>query len=240
MTLAAQLTSTWGESGDIELLRWLHARKLFINSSTTNGAASSGNLDVVRFLHSLGDDSTNIDDSAVYSAASNGHVHVLEFLMQQSEWDLSDAFEDAYEAAASTAVGHFHVVQYLHERSQVHGEPNRRGCAANGHLDIVRFLLENRIGRCSRAALTKAAQNGHLEVVQFLCANAGRSARMRLSRTSWRAAAWTSSKFCVRVRSTTWWGLQCRLQSSSARSTFSSFCTRSLRQCVRAEGFIIP
>ena len=40
--------------------------------------------------------------------------------------------------------------------------------AANGHLDCIRFLHQNRNEGCTTAAMDGAARNGHFEVVQFL------------------------------------------------------------------------
>ncbi|KAH9111082.1 hypothetical protein LEN26_013550 [Aphanomyces euteiches] len=40
--------------------------------------------------------------------------------------------------------------------------------AGRGHLDLVRYLYENGLGRSTTAAMSQAARNGHLEVVKFL------------------------------------------------------------------------
>ncbi|TYZ67592.1 hypothetical protein PybrP1_003361 [[Pythium] brassicae (nom. inval.)] len=157
-----------GERGDIEMLRWLHKRKVFISSDSAAGAASSGNLDVLLFLHSLGPESTSIDYKAILSAADSDHLHVLAFLMLQREWDLSKWFQDAYKAAAGT--GQLHIIQYLHESGVRCTKFPIDEAAENGHLDTVRYLYVNRIGRFSRDALTRALENGHLDVVRFLCA----------------------------------------------------------------------
>ncbi|ETI56920.1 hypothetical protein L915_00644 [Phytophthora nicotianae] len=42
---------------------------------------------------------------------------------------------------------------------------------ANGHLDILEWLQENRQEECSTSAMDEAAANGHLKVVQWLGAN---------------------------------------------------------------------
>ncbi len=40
--------------------------------------------------------------------------------------------------------------------------------AANGHLEVVRWLHANRTEGCTTSAMDDAAKNGHLEVVQWL------------------------------------------------------------------------
>jgi len=40
--------------------------------------------------------------------------------------------------------------------------------ARNGHLEVVKFLHENRTEGCSFAAMDLAAENGHMEVVEYL------------------------------------------------------------------------
>lgn len=43
--------------------------------------------------------------------------------------------------------------------------------AKNGHLEVVKWLHENRTEGCSIDALERAAENGHLEIVKWLCEN---------------------------------------------------------------------
>ena len=43
--------------------------------------------------------------------------------------------------------------------------------ASNGHLEIVRWLSENRTEGCTRYAMSRAAENGHLEIVKWLHEN---------------------------------------------------------------------
>ena len=40
--------------------------------------------------------------------------------------------------------------------------------AENGHLDVVKFLHENRDEGCSKDAMDDAAKNGHIDVVEYL------------------------------------------------------------------------
>lgn len=74
---------------------------------------------------------------------------------------------EAMDGAAAN--GHLDVVQWLHENRQ-------EGCsiramnhaALNGHLEVVKWLHEVRRGSCTNSAMDNAAKNGHLEMVKFL------------------------------------------------------------------------
>ncbi|KAF1783525.1 Ankyrin repeat-containing domain [Phytophthora cactorum] len=68
--------------------------------------------------------------------------------------------------------GHIEVVKWLHDN-------RREGCtvdamnlaARNGHLDVVKWLHLNRTEGCTTAAMDCAADRGHLDVVQWLAEN---------------------------------------------------------------------
>ncbi|KAI8851629.1 ankyrin repeat-containing domain protein [Chytridium lagenaria] len=67
------------------------------------------------------------------------------------------------------ARGHLEVLRYLHDN-------RKEGCtktamdraAANGHLDVVKFLHNERNEGCSKRAMNRAAAGGHIDVVKFL------------------------------------------------------------------------
>ncbi|GAB9477465.1 hypothetical protein Gpo141_00014543, partial [Globisporangium polare] len=42
---------------------------------------------------------------------------------------------------------------------------------ANGHLEVIKFLHENRGDDCTTTAMDEAATNGHIEVVEYLNRN---------------------------------------------------------------------
>ncbi len=78
--------------------------------------------------------------------------------------------DDAMDYAAR--YGHLDVIKWLHE--------NRiEGCtpyamlwaSANDHLDVIKFLHENREEGCSVWAMNRAAASGHLHIVKWLHEN---------------------------------------------------------------------
>ena len=68
--------------------------------------------------------------------------------------------------------GHLEVVKWLHENRQ-------EGCtidamnwaAGRGHLDVMKWLHENRQEGCTTGAMDYAAEEGHLDVVKWLHEN---------------------------------------------------------------------
>ncbi len=67
---------------------------------------------------------------------------------------------------------HLDVVKWLHQNRKEGCTTNAMDLAANnGHLDVVKWLHRNRREGCTKAAMTGAAGNGHLEIVEWLHRN---------------------------------------------------------------------
>ncbi|XP_048476437.1 ankyrin repeat and death domain-containing protein 1A-like isoform X3 [Rhincodon typus] len=111
-------------------------------------AAENGQLDVVTYLHALGCDHQFQDkerNSCIHLAAGQGHVHVLENLIQ-------GIFSESKNKAGQTAL---HLA------------------AEGGHFNCVKLLLDNQCQinvRCSQNlnALHYAVKQGHKDVCHLL------------------------------------------------------------------------
>ena len=65
--------------------------------------------------------------------------------------------------------GHLEIVKWLHENRTEGCTTAAMNCAArNGHLEVVKWLHENRTEGCTEWAMDLAAENGHLDVVKWL------------------------------------------------------------------------
>ncbi|KAK1941013.1 putative ankyrin repeat protein [Phytophthora citrophthora] len=160
-----------------------------ISSQTMLKASKKGYLDVVQWLYTeFGDDpdidlfSRGLTDSlAMDSAASNGHLSVLQYvhevqLAMKSKKRKRDDTQGrtipecsikAMDGAARN--GHLPVVQWLHNnRSEGCSVEAMNGAASNGHLEVVEWLFTNRSEGCTTFAMDSAAENGHLDVVKYL------------------------------------------------------------------------
>jgi hypothetical protein len=74
-----------------------------------------------------------------------------------------------YSLEYPAANGNLEMVKWLSANCKIY--PSNRAidvAAGNGHLEIVQWLYENRFGGCTNAAMNWAAENGYLETVQWL------------------------------------------------------------------------
>jgi hypothetical protein len=68
--------------------------------------------------------------------------------------------------------GHLHVVKFLTEKKVGKASLEAMNSSArSGHLELVKYLHYNRTEGCTKSAMDCAAENGHLEVVKFLAEN---------------------------------------------------------------------
>ncbi|ETW01451.1 hypothetical protein H310_06965 [Aphanomyces invadans] len=159
-------------------------------------AAAHGNLPaVVHLLHAKYSDVFGWMPAMV-AAASHGHLHVLEYLVEMMHGRRTSCSMAVVNAAA--AAGHVHIVQWCHEQkhqtwgseaftvaaahghvrvlSYMHHTRPRCGstgaamdaATTNGQLDALKFLHEHRDGGCSANALDRARRNGHNRVVEYI------------------------------------------------------------------------
>jgi ankyrin repeat protein len=135
------------EEGELEMVKWLVAKKLDLTSTDSAGwtpllrASAAGRTDVVKFLLAQG---AQLDDNALFPAAANGHVALVELLLE------SGAKPDAVSVGleSSTVLGH---------------------AAASGRIDVVKLLHEKGASvKKDTGVLHAAAFRGHREVVAFL------------------------------------------------------------------------
>nr|CCA20758.1 conserved hypothetical protein [Albugo laibachii Nc14] len=122
--------------------------------------------------------------AALHGAAASGQLEVVQWMLQFPGID-SAAVDDDHQTPLHYAAfyGHLEVVQALVEHGVPLDIPDKFGrlvhCSAalNGHLDVVRYLLEecenpidmNAIDEYGGTCLHWAASRGRKEVVQYLC-----------------------------------------------------------------------
>lgn len=76
---------------------------------------------------------------------------------------------DAMDLAASN--GHLEVVKYLHENKQSCSKKAIDEAASSGHLDVIKFLHENRTEGCTTQAIVNAIEHQQEETAKFLNEN---------------------------------------------------------------------
>jgi len=136
------------EAGDLELVKWLVARKADLKSLDVRGwtpltrAVEAGQVDVAKFLLSQG---ARADDGSLFRAAARGHVTLVELLLERGA-DRDAVFDHrGYTALGYAATeGKIEVVKLLHGKgASVKKDVGILHTAAfRGHREVVAFLLD--------------------------------------------------------------------------------------------------
>ncbi|KAI3829614.1 hypothetical protein L1987_03741 [Smallanthus sonchifolius] len=139
-------------------------------------AGSHGNLDVLRFLITLGCDPDTADYNgwtALHCAANNGHVEAVDFLLSSCNY-VKYAVNKEGRTAFNLAVenGHTDLYDMLHLGDVLHR------AARKGDVDVMRKCLAegakvNGKDQNGWTALHKAAFKGHVEGVRVLLNHGG-------------------------------------------------------------------
>ena len=131
-------------------------------------AASHGNLKLIQWLHSPGNEYSSSPPSVeiVYNAAINGHIHVIQWAFSNGV-PPSDATRACTYAAAN---GQLRCLKYL-KKCGVDWDASVCSFAAmKGHLDILQYAKSKNCP-CSSQASAWAGANGHFEVLKWLYDN---------------------------------------------------------------------
>ncbi|TMW58657.1 hypothetical protein Poli38472_010216 [Pythium oligandrum] len=182
--------------GRLEILEWLSKQDekatWLQDPWLLDAALASCKLEVVQWVHKkfCGSNSMIVQTQSLDAVASRGALDLLQWTL--SAYPTSELSTDAQQPTAiwrwsstctkkwtegcttramdkAAANGHLEVVKFLHE-SRTDGCTTRamNEAASNGHLNLVKFLHEHRKEGCTEKAMNGAAGGGHLEVVRFL------------------------------------------------------------------------
>ncbi|CAK4095747.1 unnamed protein product [Aphanomyces euteiches] len=125
-------------------------------------AATEGHLHVIQWLHQSVHRRNGCTAHAIDGAARNGHLEVVQWLFLHSKPCTAKAVDTA------AAAGHLDVVKWLTHRGMPATKTAMNYAATAGHLEIVQWLDANRSEGCTTEAMDGAARHGHHEVVQWL------------------------------------------------------------------------
>ena len=165
------------ERGNLEIVKYCVENGCPIAESACKGAACHGHLELLKYLHETG--GAPLSEEVSKSAASRGHIDVLRYL---AERDCPMTETTCYPAAIN---GHFECLKYILEDLKVplhvfddeSPEQDRLwddredllvDIAANGHLEVLRFLHEEKNFPVGEGTCAYACEGGHLECVKYL------------------------------------------------------------------------
>jgi hypothetical protein len=129
------------EQGNLEMLKYCIANKCPVNELASERAASSGQLECLKYLHEVPKAPWDWRTSfgAASGAARNGHLHILEYLVER--------------------------------KYDNHNEYACRIAAVNGHLDCLKFLRETAKAPWGSSAVRLAHKYHQPECLQYLLDN---------------------------------------------------------------------
>lgn len=133
--------------------------------------AEKGSVELMKiFVEKHGFDIHHYSDEPLRSAASHGHLELVEYLLSKgadhSAWN-GDPLRGAAEG------GHLAVVKKLVEAGvdvNAQGGDALERAARNNHVAVGEYLISKgaKVGEDNHSALLEAARNGHLEFIQML------------------------------------------------------------------------
>jgi hypothetical protein len=190
----ALMAARWGR---LDVLQCLHVGRWQWTPYGRNGhnicvaAASGGHLHVLEWA--LNNELAVWNDEMSDAAAENGRLHVLRFA-QARDYPMS-----GQELGLSAANGHLNVVIWLREQGHPWDEFICAAAAGGGQLHVLQWL---RSKGCPWLADTcrEAAREGHLHIVQWARANGCHwgplTCAVAASRGHWHIVQWARANGC--------------------------------------------
>ncbi|CAK4077818.1 unnamed protein product [Aphanomyces euteiches] len=160
------------KNGHLEVVQFLyrHQRKCRKQLQLAmSEAACFGYVEVLTFL--LTSRGKPDMPSLMSQACYRGHVEVARVLWKHGGGIQSGQFHDFHLVNAAEN-GHLQLVRFFVEQNHVKQVDQAvERAASKGHLDIVKFLVEHCHVKDAEPAVKGAATYGHLEIVKFLVAH---------------------------------------------------------------------
>jgi Ankyrin repeats (3 copies) len=130
------------------------------SSQHLDAAASSGHFELVRWCYEHG---CPWSASMPWYAAESGNVELMAWVLQLPGTDLRDSGHTAMSAAASQ--GHMDMCQYLYSLQWPWNKSSTRQAALGGHIDVLRWLIDNGCAWDLHELAAAAIQGGSIEVL---------------------------------------------------------------------------
>ncbi|EFA84168.1 hypothetical protein PPL_03242 [Heterostelium album PN500] len=157
MDLAAKLNN-------LEMLKYLHFnRSEGCSKMAMDHACELGHFNILEWLHQ--NRSEGCTTYAMNNSAKNGHLQILQFLhVNRTEGLTHRAMSNATD---------LEVIKFLHFNTNEHESVQEPLDAAikNGNLDIIIWLCENIIERCSTPTLEKVMKSNYSHIIEWFTLN---------------------------------------------------------------------
>jgi hypothetical protein len=153
-----------GKVADLVILKLAHNLGMVFTAEAALGAAASGSLVKVAWLHT--EHKCSLAPNITAHAVRSGSVELVRYLKQRG------LIFDAQTSLAAVEAGRLSVAQYLH--SECYCPSTARACyaaAENGDLEMLKWLQRTGNRWFGRRISHSAAQGGSVELMQWLQAD---------------------------------------------------------------------
>ncbi len=148
--------------GDIKLLQLALNNSCSITYNTLTNAAENGHIETIKWLSEKYGTNSWGNEKLCYYACKNNHLHILEQLYSENYTFYGMPF---YVAAK---YGNLEILIWAKKHDLYIGRNAYVYAGGNGHLDIVKWGIENDGYDPGWDACCEAAGNGQLEVLKWL------------------------------------------------------------------------
>ena len=122
------------------MVKYCVANECPMDEMACANAAGHGHLECLKYLHE--EVKATWDAGTGIWAAENGHLHILEYLVERKYDEYGVVFGEACKYAAEN--GHLDCLKYLHETAKAPWDYlTVREAHENNHTDCVQYLLDN-------------------------------------------------------------------------------------------------
>ena len=155
------------ENGHLHLFKYLTSYFPYFIDIALEAAVRNGHLETVQYLldQNLHMNSRSVE-KIFATAMKNNHMNIVEILLSvyPSILGMSTIALDA-----SAMTGNLEYVKLFLKHGARESHNALESAAENGHLEVIRYLTEERKTRyATPRAITKAACNGHMDIVLYL------------------------------------------------------------------------
>ncbi|KYQ88305.1 hypothetical protein DLAC_11000 [Tieghemostelium lacteum] len=158
MDLAAQ-------GGHLEILKYLYNKwGANFTSRAINKATENGHLETLKYLYSIRPN-TNIKCSSksMDVASNNGHLELIKYQMERNLATVS-----FYAMDSAAFKNRLDIVKYLHSKKAGCTLEALNGATLNGHIEVVKYLLNYRAEGGPHNILNTASLKGNVEIFKLL------------------------------------------------------------------------
>ena len=125
--------------GNLEMVKYCVANECPIDEGACADAATGGHLECFKYLHE--EAKAPWGSWAADCAASSGHLHILEYLVER-KYQYNQF--NTYSCQCVAEHGHLDCLKYLHETAKAPWDEDAvQGAHKNNHPECVQYLLDN-------------------------------------------------------------------------------------------------